>query len=591
MKTLDVKALREGIDKTLDELKVQSKKIAKIKKSVDGIVALDDALKGKGGEAIRNFYEECHTPFLRFYELFIKEYTSALKKIKKSLESLESHDDGFISQQFLENDLEDGLNKADRETKSMVSSTNEVIKRVKHIVDLPDLDDSEFDKHQKQALKEINDTLEKLNTFDREQTNELKTASNDLQTMKTYMKKLGKMYTSSGPRIEINTYKKGSILESEEKISNLTLMSQLDPEKKVDTDATSAIVTMLKKLEKTDPLSFNTVLRDKDDVRIYQKIHEKDNPLMGLLLKDTETYKKVKNVKKEYTDEELAELETKYQYFQDRWWRGYIDDGKVVKIEEVEIPKPNKNLVGISEFLDEITGYNDIIRATLGIDPKTLEKVSPTERGVSGALALPMNRLFKGVGMGVKWVFKGVKAEEILKAKKKLEKAIKELGKVEEKGSKKAGEVGKVEKEIESGKDVSKAIKGKYGEDVSKLGTGKVGDFTKLEGEEIDEILSRIPKDATRRELTPVRGKVTEGFEYKWSENGKTMRVRIHGPDASAPAGSNAKRNWVIRVQQGKKYLDPDTGKFQPPGITNKNSPNYSEDLANRTHIPIKNPK
>ncbi|MDA7027113.1 T7SS effector LXG polymorphic toxin, partial [Bacillus sp. CLL-7-23] len=105
MKTLDVQALRDGIDKTLDELEDHSKKIAKIKKSVDGIVALDESLKGKGGEAIRNFYEECHTPFLRFYDLFIEEYTSALKKIKKSLESLESHDDGLISQQFLENDL------------------------------------------------------------------------------------------------------------------------------------------------------------------------------------------------------------------------------------------------------------------------------------------------------------------------------------------------------------------------------------------------------------------------------------------------------------------------------------------------------
>ncbi|WP_102272799.1 polymorphic toxin type 30 domain-containing protein [Cytobacillus massiliigabonensis] len=133
--------------------------------------------------------------------------------------------------------------------------------------------------------------------------------------------------------------------------------------------------------------------------------------------------------------------------------------------------------------------------------------------------------------------------------------------------------------------------KGKYGEDVSKLGTGAVGDFTKLEGATIDEVLSRIPKNATRRELTPVEGKVTEGFEYKWSDDGKTMRVRIHGPDASAPDGSNAKNNWIVRVQQGKKYLDPLTGEFQPPGITNENSPYYNEDLANRTHIPIKNPK
>ncbi|NPC92332.1 hypothetical protein HOO54_08870 [Bacillus sp. WMMC1349] len=258
MKTLDVQALREGIDKTLDELKVQSKEIAKIKKSVDGIVALDDALKGKGGEAIRNFYEECHTPFLRFYDLFIEEYTSALKKIKKSLKSLESHDDGLISQHFLENDLEDGLTKADRETKSMVSSTNDVIKRVKHIVDLPELDDSDFDKHQKQALKEINDTLEKLNTFDREQTNELKTAANDLETMKTYMKTLGKMYTS-GPKIEINTYEKGSILKSQgvSDLSGLSLLQQMEDPSKL------AMNMMLKKLAEHEKYEVESVFTSK----------------------------------------------------------------------------------------------------------------------------------------------------------------------------------------------------------------------------------------------------------------------------------------------------------------------------------------
>ena len=34
-------------------------------------------------------------------------------------------------------------------------------------------------------------------------------------------------------------------------------------------------------------------------------------------------------------------------------------------------------------------------------------------------------------------------------------------------------------------------------------------------------------------------------------------QLRIHGIDASAPAGSNAANGWVVRVQQGKKYLSP----------------------------------
>ncbi|MDA7027873.1 pre-toxin TG domain-containing protein, partial [Bacillus sp. CLL-7-23] len=412
---------------------------------------------------------------------------------------------------------------------------------------------------------------------------------NDLQTMKTYMKKLGKMYTSSGPRIEINTYKKGSILESEENISDFSLLNQLDPEKKVDSDATSAIVTMLKKLEETDPLSFNTVLRDKDDVRIHQKIHEKDNPLMGLLLKDTETYKKIKNVKKEYTDEELAELETKYQYFQGRLWRGYIDEGKVVKIEEVEIPKPNKKLVGISEFLDEITGYNDIIRATLGIDPKTFEKVSPTERGVSGALALPTSRLFKWVGMGAKWVFKGVKAEEILKAKKKLEKAIKELGKVEEKGAKKAEDVGKVEeKTSKSGIDAPKKSTegknkhlGKTNQSISNLKRDEAREVLQnslKNGElSLNDLNSYIPKGTKNTFKSSER--IVDGKKYSFElKDGQKATIRWHSPDKKAkelyPDSSSGTR-WTAQIKIGNKSLGAD-GKW------------YKNQSLNIVHIPIK---
>ncbi|WP_252606734.1 T7SS effector LXG polymorphic toxin [Bacillus paralicheniformis] len=214
MKTLDVPALHKAIDQTLEQLKQQSDEFAKVKKAVDGITSLDDALKGKGGDAIRAFYEECHTPFLQFYDTFIEEYSSALKKMKSALNSLEPNHNGFISQSFLEHELENGLNAADRTTKHLVSKSNATISKVSHIVDLPDLNDSDFHEQNRKALKEINQTIEKLHTFDREQTSALKTAENDLETMQRYISRLEKMYT--GPKIEITGYQKGSILKPDE---------------------------------------------------------------------------------------------------------------------------------------------------------------------------------------------------------------------------------------------------------------------------------------------------------------------------------------------------------------------------------------
>lgn len=211
MKTLDVQAFQTGLDKTLTELKNQTDEISKVKQSVKGLTSLDDALKGAGGEAIRSFYEECHTTFLLFYESFISDYKGLLEKTKSALHSLEPNQNGFISQSFLENELHDGVSQAESLTGRLTSKANMTILTVKNIVDLPDLDDSAVNENAKKAQRQISETLEKLHTFDREQTNALKAARDDLDTMKQYIQQLEKMYT--GPKIEISEYKSGSILK------------------------------------------------------------------------------------------------------------------------------------------------------------------------------------------------------------------------------------------------------------------------------------------------------------------------------------------------------------------------------------------
>lgn len=211
MKTLDVQAFQTGLDKTLTELKNQTDEISKVKQSVKGLTSLDDALKGAGGEAIRSFYEECHTTFLLFYESFISDYKGLLEKTKSALHSLEPNQNGFISQSFLENELHDGVSQAESLTGRLTSKANQTMATVSHIVDLPDLDDSAVNENAKKAQRQISETLEKLHTFDREQTNALKAARDDLDTMKQYIQQLEKMYT--GPKIEISEYKSGSILK------------------------------------------------------------------------------------------------------------------------------------------------------------------------------------------------------------------------------------------------------------------------------------------------------------------------------------------------------------------------------------------
>jgi hypothetical protein len=99
--------------------------------------------------------------------------------------------------------------------------------------------------------------------------------------------------------------------------------------------------------------------------------------------------------------------------------------------------------------------------------------------------------------------------------------------------------------------------------------------------------LDMVPEGASRRVLAPdPNGGAQEGIEFKWTnEQGQTIRLRIHGPDGTAPPGSNAAGGPIYRVQVGGRYMDAE-GNLYPRGIHNPNSPNYDPEAANATHIP-----
>lgn len=98
--------------------------------------------------------------------------------------------------------------------------------------------------------------------------------------------------------------------------------------------------------------------------------------------------------------------------------------------------------------------------------------------------------------------------------------------------------------------------------------------------------LDLVPPGAEARTLHPVPGGSQYGTEYKWvTKEGQTVRLRAHGPDPSAPPGSNAANGDIYRVQVGGKYMDKD-GNLYPRNMHNPNSPHYNPGAANDTHIP-----
>lgn len=99
--------------------------------------------------------------------------------------------------------------------------------------------------------------------------------------------------------------------------------------------------------------------------------------------------------------------------------------------------------------------------------------------------------------------------------------------------------------------------------------------------------MSVVPDHASVRELTPdSNGGAQYGLEYKWIDSeGRTVRLRIHGPDGNAPTGSNAASGETYRIQFGGKYQDA-SGNLHPRNVHNANSPHYNPNAANDSHIP-----
>ncbi|WP_416807223.1 T7SS effector LXG polymorphic toxin [Bacillus safensis] len=454
MKTLDAFALINGIDQTLNALKQQSQQISSLEKQINHIISLDGALKGEAGQAIRAFYTECHIPFLQFFQVVIEEYSAALKNTKQALHALESNEHGYISQAFIEHDLDQGLKKAERTISEIVSEVNHAIGRVGHIVHLPNVDESLFQQNYQKAWLETSRTIGLLHAFDREQTSALHETKSSLQTMKQYIDTLSTMFT--GPKIDITSYQKGSIFKDgkEEKISS-TISGLKD---KIDSPKDNPLMIMLKKLKEKQQANVEIVVRNDNHKNISKQVTAND-PSLTTLQKEAVNGKNkihrdirvingrlynVKDIKKlkefDIADEVVTDpsdidfIGGRYTVYANKQIiRTYIANGEI-RIEEVDKIPESRSRGNAKRILDgevvstteniilEYSGIYDGYRVVTGKDPETSQNISSTDQALSAASIIPITKIVK-VG---KYVFRLDQGKNV----KRVEKTAKDIKKL-----------------------------------------------------------------------------------------------------------------------------------------------------------------
>jgi predicted ribonuclease toxin of YeeF-YezG toxin-antitoxin module len=130
VKVLDVQQFHEGLHRNIEKLNRLEEEIQGIKQAVEELVLLEDALKGEGGNAIRLFYQECHLPLLNFFISFKSRFADTLRRIGEALNSFEPDRMGYIRQEFLEGDVQAGLEEIRRITGTLTDETNSIMDRM-----------------------------------------------------------------------------------------------------------------------------------------------------------------------------------------------------------------------------------------------------------------------------------------------------------------------------------------------------------------------------------------------------------------------------------------------------------------------------
>ncbi|MET3506533.1 LXG domain-containing protein [Halalkalibacter oceani] len=196
MKTLDVDALHNGIDQVIETLSSQKEQLQQVKLNIQAVIHLDDSFTGSGGGAIRSFYQDCHLPFLAFFQAFAVEYESVLGRMKAALQALEPAQEGFIRQSYLEQEVSQGIEQLKTVTMSLTNDANQAIRRVRDIVALPDVNDEPVLLEAGRAKRHMEDTVEQLYHFDQQQTEALTSVGKDIQLMTQYVKQVEAIFTS-----------------------------------------------------------------------------------------------------------------------------------------------------------------------------------------------------------------------------------------------------------------------------------------------------------------------------------------------------------------------------------------------------------
>nr|WP_258922246.1 LXG domain-containing protein [Heyndrickxia coagulans] len=178
--------------------------MADLQQAIDAFVNMEDAFKGKAGNAMRGYFRDFHQPFLLYLQSFLSEYNEQLNKVLKDLSAFEPDPDGYIQEAFVQDGVISALKKLENTVGYLLEDANAAMRKVSDLVSLPKLDVEEKLYYIQKARKKANKTLEHLYDFDSKAASTLDSLDKDMDTMERFVRQMELM--AGDGSLDIATY-------------------------------------------------------------------------------------------------------------------------------------------------------------------------------------------------------------------------------------------------------------------------------------------------------------------------------------------------------------------------------------------------
>ncbi|GGB38679.1 hypothetical protein GCM10011409_15230 [Lentibacillus populi] len=218
MKVIKVSEVVNGIEEIVRKKEKEKEQILTLRDEMNKLIDLDDALEGKGGDAIREHFMTLHFPAVILFNLFLEEYINVLKEIKGLVESFENNN-GLVREEFIENDVKEGLNKLDNLTHEIVDDINSHYNEVSDLVPHDSVKTIDFDFHMSGARSTIQETLTKCTELDEDGTSKLENSADSANQIAQFVTKIqgwtknGVFLTASQIEEVENYYMESDVIE------------------------------------------------------------------------------------------------------------------------------------------------------------------------------------------------------------------------------------------------------------------------------------------------------------------------------------------------------------------------------------------